>query len=281
MKMDGITYRPTWRVAAAILVGVSRGSLIAILVLLFFPDLALGLGSRLGNPLRLLRAFAGLCLAPAAAAWVLARLSSATVVVDGGMLVVRRRGERAEVPCAGIDAVVPWAMPLPCAGVWLRLKSGRRFPWGLGGVDPIALADALATEHATRAQPAAVYARSVLERRSRWWARVLSFPVFALIPAAILFRLHQWVAYGGTFGEYYMFGLRAYLLGFAVYWATCTVYLVLYAALLRAVLEPLVWLMARLAPERTIGFGRAIELVGRILYFAGVPLALLRLFLRS
>ena len=72
MKMDGITYRPTWRVAAAILVGASRGSLIAILVLLFFPDLALGLGSRLGNPLRLLRAFAGLCLAPAAAAWVLA-----------------------------------------------------------------------------------------------------------------------------------------------------------------------------------------------------------------
>ena len=280
MKMDAIAYRPTWRVAAAILVAASRGSLIAILVLLFFPDLALGIGSRLGNPLRLLRAFAGLCLAPAAAAWVLARLSSATVVVDGGMLVVRRRGERAEVPCDGIDAVVPWAVPLPCAGAWLRLKSGSRFPYGLG-VDPIALDDALTTEHGAPARPAAVYARSVLQRRPRWWARVLAFPVFALIPAAILFRLHQWVAYGGTFGEYYMFGLRAYLLGFAVYWATCTVYLVLYAALLRAVLEPLVWLTSRYTPERTIGVGRAIEVVDRVLYFGGVPLALLRLFLRS
>ena len=34
MKMEAIAYRPTWRVAAAMLVAVSRGSLIAILVLL-------------------------------------------------------------------------------------------------------------------------------------------------------------------------------------------------------------------------------------------------------
>jgi len=279
--MEATAYRPTWRVAAALLVGISRGSLIAIGVLLLFPDIALGIGSRLGNPLRLLRAFASLCLVPGAAAWALARMSSATVVVDGGMMVVRRRGERAEIPCSAIGAVVSWKVPLPCAGVWLRLRSGRRFPYGLGNVDPIALGDA-ATGHAMPGHTtAAVYARSALQRRPRWWARVLKFPVFALVPAAVLFRLHQWVAYGGTFGEYYMFGLRAYLLGFAVYWVTCIVHLVLYAAALRTLLEPVVWLTAWRAPKMTIGVGRAIEIVDRVLYFGGVPLLLLGLFLRS
>ena len=43
------------------------------------------------------------------------------------------------------------------------------------------------------------------------------YVVYSLVPALPLFRVHQWIAYGGSFGEYYAFGLKAYLLGFAVY----------------------------------------------------------------
>jgi hypothetical protein len=44
------------------------------------------------------------------------------------------------------------------------------------------------------------------------------YVVYSLVPALPLFRVHQWIASGGTFGEYYAFGFKAYLLGFAVYW---------------------------------------------------------------
>jgi apolipoprotein N-acyltransferase len=105
--------------------------------------------------------------------------------------------------------------------------------------------------------------------------------VFALVPALPVFRLHQWIAYGGTFGEYYAYGLRPYAIAFAIYWGTAVIYLVLWAALLRVLLEPLVVAAAWLAPARALGVRRAVETVDRVLYYGGVPLFLGRLFLRS
>ena len=96
-----------------------------------------------------------------------------------------------------------------------------------------------------------------------------------------LFRLHQWVAYGDTFGEYYTYGLEAYLLAFAIYWATDTIYLVLYAAVLRAIAEPVAFAAAWLLPARAERVRRALEIGDRVLYFGGVPLLLVRLFLLS
>jgi len=38
--------------------------------------------------------------------------------------------------------------------------------------------------------------------------------VFTLLPAGVLFRLHQFIVYGGTFGEYQMYGLERYVRSF-------------------------------------------------------------------
>jgi len=167
--------------------------------------------------------------------------------------------------------------------VWLRLRSGRRFQYGLAVTDPIALIDAVADAgapdvvRAAARHPAAVYGRSRRDAALRWRDALLKFVVLALVPAVPLFRLHQWIAYGDTFGEYYTYGLQAYVLGFAMYWSAFIIYLVLYAAVLRVVAEAAVIAAAWAAPARIAGVRRVVERLDRLLYFVGVPAFLLRL----
>ncbi len=279
MKTPAIAHSRSSRLAAAVLVAISRGSPLVLLALLLFFD------TRLGNQLRLMRTFAGVCLGPGLAAWLLERAFAAVVLVEGATLVLQRRGQRVEIPCDAIDRVVPWGIPLPACGLWLRLKSGRRFPYGLQVPDPVALIDALADagapEHlrAASGHPATLYARSTSGPSRRWYHPVLKFPVFALVPTLPLFRLHQWIAYGGTFGEYYDYGWQAYLLAFALYWGTFTIYLILYAAVLRAVAETLVFATAWLVPVRVEAVRRAAESAYRLFYYGAVPVVLLRYLL--
>jgi apolipoprotein N-acyltransferase len=283
MTTDAIAYRPWWHVAAVMLGAASRGSALAIVALLFFLDAWLGTGLRLGNPLRLLRAFAGFCLLPGIAAWLLARSCAMRATVEPGVLALERHGRRIEIPLDLIDHVA--IAPMLTGGLRLRFTSGRRFRYTVQVADPVAFIEALvaagAPERLREAArtPGAVYARATARPSRRWYHPVLTFVVFALVPALPLFRLHQWIAYGGTFGEYYAYGLQAYLLAFALYWATSCVYLVLYDAVLRAVTEPVVWLVARWAPSRTGSARRVATMVRRLLFFGGVPLFLLRLFL--
>jgi apolipoprotein N-acyltransferase len=285
MTTRAIAYAASWRIPAAILMAISRGSLLAFVALLSFLDAWLSTPLRLSNPLRLVRAFSVFCLAPEMGLWLLERACAATVLFQSGVLVLQRHRQRIEIPCESIERAAPWVVPLPSGGLWLRLKSGRRFRYGLQVADPVAFIDALADAGAhvrgASQHPAAVYARSRNSISPRWYHRILKFVVFALVPALPLFRLHQWIAYGGTFGEYYMYGLKPYLLGFAIYWATSGVYLVLYAAALRAVAEPFVWTAAHVAPSRTPRVRRAVEMVNRLLYYGGVPLLLIRLFWSS
>ena len=153
--------------------------------------------------------------------------------------------------------------------------------------DPGALVESLADAGAADAvrvaaqHPAAVYARSRIGTARRWYHSLLKFVAFALVPAVPLFRLHQWIAYGGTFGEYYSYGLQAYLLGFAMYWSTFTIYLVLYAAVLRAAAETAVLATVWTAPGRVTTVRRVVEIGTGLLYFSGVPAFLIRLALLS
>ncbi|MEO6029582.1 MAG: hypothetical protein ABIR79_22175 [Candidatus Binatia bacterium] len=277
MPNRAIAYSPFWRIVAGVLVVISRASLLAIVGAMLFLD------TRLDNQLRLLRVFVTTSLAPALAAWLLARAFSAVVVVAGGTLVVRRRDQQIEIPCEAIAGVEPWSVPLPSAGVWLRLRSGRRFQYGLAVADPIALIDAVTDAGApdvvrvAARHPAAVYGRSRRDAALRWRDVLLKFVVLALVPAVPLFRLHQWIAYGDTFGEFYTYGVQAYVLGFAMYWSAFTIYLVLYAAVLRVVAEAVVIAVAWAAPARTAGARRVVEWLDRLLYFAGIPAFLLRL----
>ena len=278
MRTAAIAYPPPWRIAAAALRALSRASLRVIIVLLLVPDDGTGIATRLQNPLRLMRVFTIFSLAPGLGAWIIGRIFAAELSVDEAVLVLHRRGQRIEIPRDAIAGVVPWTIPLPSGGVRLHLSSGRWFDYALQMRDPVAFIDALGRARAS-AEPAALYAKSLPEWR--WYHYVLAFVVFALVPALPVFRVSQWIAFGGTFGEYYTYGLRAYLLALAIYWGTAIVYLVLWAALLRAVLEPIVLATAWRAPARTLAVRRTVERVDRVLYYGAVPLFLARLFFRS
>jgi apolipoprotein N-acyltransferase len=277
MTMRTVAYAPPWRAAAGALVALSWAGALGLIVALLF------LETRLDNQLRLLRTFVLACAAPRLSAWLLDRAFAASVAITDGLLVLRRRGQLVTVPCDAIDRVEPWSIPLPGAGVSLRLRSGQRFAYGLQVADPLALVDAIATAgahvdvRAAAKHPAVLHARSRHAAAHRWYHPLLTFVVYALVPTIPLFRLHQWVAYGGTFGEYYIYGLQAYLLGFAAYWWTYTIYLVLYAALLRVIAEGAVLASAWLVPDRVAAVRRIVERLRVALYFAAVPAFLIRI----
>ena len=273
--MAGSAYARPWRAVAAALVTATWIGMLAMAAALVL------LETRLDNQLRLLRTFA-LVLAPRVAAWLLDRAFAATVTVEAGRLVVRRRDRQVDVPCDAIVAVEPWLLPLPSPGLELRLRSGRRLPYGISVDDPGALVDALADAGASASMrrvadaPAGAYAWA--SARRRWWSHPLvKFVAFALVPTIPLFRLHQWIAYGDTFGEYYSYGLGAYLLAFAVFWSAFVIYLALWAAVLRVAAEAAVALAAWRAPARAQAVRRTVETVAAVAYVGGLAAFLLRI----
>ncbi|MCC6765613.1 MAG: hypothetical protein IT293_13210 [Deltaproteobacteria bacterium] len=282
MPTSATAYSRSWRVVVALLVALGRGSLLAMAFALAFTE------TPLENPLRLLRTFVVASAAPGLAAWLLARAFAASVSVADGLLVIARRDRRIEIPCAAIVAVEAWRTPLPAPGVAFRLRSGARAAYGLALAPPSALGvlldviaaggggDGVRTAACT---PAAAYATSRVDGTGRWYRPLLQYVAFALVPTLPLFRLHQWVAYGGTFGEYYTYGLRAYLLGFAAYWWTLAIYLVLWSAVLRALVEAVVLATAWIVPPATARVRRLAERAYWVAFVGGVPLFLVRVAL--
>jgi apolipoprotein N-acyltransferase len=123
---------------------------------------------------------------------------------------------------------------------------------------------------------ASVYARArALAPRSRLDHWAFKFLLFPLVPALPAFRLHQHIAYGDTFGEYYSFGLKAYLLALLIWWVSWAIGLVLVAAALRVLTEAASLLAAALHPQRAGEVRNAAETFGRVLFYAGVPAWLL------
>lgn len=230
------------------------------------------------TPPVLLRLLVTWTLLPLGLASLLERLLVTEVGSDGTTLVIARRDVRVEIPLHAIDGVVPWRVPLPRPGFWLRMRSGRRLGYGLAADDPSAL---LATVgHTTPAHPTIAWAqaRAAVPPR-RWYHRVASFGLFALLPAGVLFNAHQHIAYGGTFGQWYLLGAGAWWTTLAVYWGTMVVYLVLYAATWRWLAELAALAAAPVAPSQAARVRRTVELVCGIAYWAGVPLLLALRFL--
>ena len=278
--LRAIAYPLSWRIVAAALMVISRGSLPVLLVLVLFsrnPPIL---------PLMLMRAFSLLVVAPGIAAWLIERALAVTVRIEGGDVVVHNRERRIDIPCTAIDRVAPWTLPLPGSGMWLWLQSGQRFRYGLQLADPVALLEALgragaaAPVGATVRHPAVIYAQArhdVLPRR--WYHACAKFVLFALVPTLPLFRVHQYIAYGGTWGEYYQFGWGSYLRTFAIYWGTLIIYLILYAAVVRGLAEAVALATAWVAPSRAARVRRAVEVADRVLYYGGVPVFLILRFL--
>lgn len=280
MTFSATAYALPFRLLTAALLIVSRASLLVLAVLAFFVAEPITTG-------RLLRAFWIFVLAPEVAVWILRYLLAAKVSVDEGALVVELRTRRVEIPLSAIDAIVPWTLPVPVPGLWLELRSGSRFSDGLHVAEPVALLQALreagARELVDRVSrhPTFLYARAKHRAASRFDRPFFKYVVFGLVPTLPLFRLRQLLTYGGTFGEYYDFGLKAYLLGFGIHWVLYGVYLLLYATVLRTLTEVLALGAAWCVPTYAAGVRRACEIVHRVLYFGGVPIVLLLRFFAS
>lgn len=275
-RAEAIVLAPVWRIAAGLLRAFAFCSL-------FWMGAALLFQSEQMNPLAQIRMFAALFLAPLAAAWCIARAFAATLRIEGDALVLEQRERRTEIPLKHIAALEPWTLPLPSTGVWLRMESGRRWSRGLALDDPAALVDALIHAGAPVSVAEASTGRALAYARTRLAVarhRLLDHPLvkfvlFPLVPALPAFRLHQHIAFGGTFGEYHTYGLQAYLTALGIWWASWAIGLVIFAALLRVIIETGTWLSVLLRRESAIEIRRMLEVLGRVVFYVGVPAWLL------
>jgi hypothetical protein len=273
-------YTPLLRIAGGVLVALSGASLPAILVL--------GMLSPVPVPLAAwVRALVAFAAAPAVLAVLIRRALTVDVEVHEAELVVHRRGLRLQIPATAIERIVPWTIPLPGPGFWLRMRSGRRLSYGLQAPDPSSILSALAATAAVEAAQRAMRHATLVYAsakhggaRWRWYHIMLKFVAFALLPAAVWFNLTQHVTFGGLFGQYYLEGLGAYLKTFAIHWGLVTVYLILYASVWRGLAEAASLLVAWLSPGRAARVRWLAEGTCRLLYYVGVPVIVALPFLR-
>ena len=268
---------PAWRaVAAALRLCAGAGLL----------WLALDMARRVGwqvQSLSQLWLFAGTVVAPAVAAWAVLRVFRAQARIehpglDSPVLVLEQRHQRFEIPLPSITTVRPWRLPLPGSGVDLQLASGRRWTRGIVISRPQGLRRALA------AAGAPVHLEGRLDTvlgdlaetraaaaRPRFDGALVKFVLFPLLPALVAFRLHQVIAFGGTFGEYYTYGATAWASGLLIWWASWSIGLVLFAAVLRIGIETVCSLMLALQPRHAAAVRDALEWGGRLAFYVGVP----------
>jgi apolipoprotein N-acyltransferase len=206
-------------------------------------------------------------------------LFSAQASVANGRLVLTRGGRRLELALADVAAVHAWRLPIPSYGLSLQLVSGPRWRYGLATARPALLAGALAAAGVPPAPQRTVmqaYAQAVLAMQRSWldhpFAKFVLLPLALAIPA---FHLHQQIAFGGPLGEYYSYGLRAYVTAFMLWWAAWAIGALLSGALLRAVIETGTFLAALLRPGRATQTRRWLERLGHMALFLGLPAWLL------
>ncbi len=262
---------------AALLAIVSGGSLLVLLGMFFFSS------QPPTNPLRLIRLATAFCFLPYASLIAIRWAFAGRVFVEDDSLIVEQRDTRIEIPARSIAAVRPWLLPLPGSGAVLELQSGNRFPYSLRTDDPGRLLELLTAVRpgiqATAGHPAIAFARArstLLPRSAK--RLLLKFPIFALLPTLPLFRVHQLIAYGGWLGEYYQYGLGPYLAGFAIYWASLTIYLLLYATALRVPVEIICCMATLASPAHAMVVRKRAEQLASVCFYLGVPVVLLLRF---
>jgi len=226
--------------------------------------------------------FAAAVVAPALAAWALQRAFAAKLTIQAGALVLEQGAQRIEIELGQLTAVRIWWLPLPGSGVDLELGSAQRWKHGLQLADPEGLRSAL--QHAgaplrplSRGQQRrAHFASARADARVRWLdAPLIKFGLFSLLLALPAFRLHQNIAFGGSFGEYYSYGLGAYLAGLLIWWASWAIGLMLAAAALRVAIELCAASALLLSLRATQAARPMLEWTGRLLFYLGIIVWLL------
>jgi apolipoprotein N-acyltransferase len=208
---------PAARLVAGALRTISRAGLLGICVMLLLNE------SLRTNTLAQMRMFALFFLVPEAMAWCVLMAFRAQATVGDGQLVLVHGAQRLALALADIVEVRAWRVPIPGPGVMLRLASGKSWDYGLSLADPGAFAAALAAAGGPAAAAArgghAAAAWSVAAPASRLDHPLAKFVLLPLLLALPAFHLHQHIAYGSAFGEFYSFGLKAYLGAFGMWWA--------------------------------------------------------------
>ncbi|SES82177.1 hypothetical protein [Stigmatella erecta] len=215
---------------------------------------------------------------------LLRRLSLGALEVAPEQLVLHLRDARFEIPRESLAGVQPWKFPLPGAGLRLRMKSGRFFSHVLEVPRPLpllaALGEGLPGVAEAAAHPPSRFTQAKQDARRWFWDSVaIKFGLFPLIPTGVMFRAHQYITFGGPFGQYRMFGLASYLKTFAGYWLLFTTTLVLYAGVWRLLAEGLAFVLTWLMPSRARGVRQSLEWLCRLVYFVGIPALLAWRFL--
>jgi apolipoprotein N-acyltransferase len=264
---------PAVRVVTGLLRLISRGGALAMVAAVLW-----GEGSLQTSTLQLLRMFAAVCLIPEGAAWALLRACTAQVMRTDGLLVLTRGARRLDIPLQDIAAVEPWRLPLPSSGASLRLNSDEHWPQGLALPDAWALASALGVPVHERPPlrtgwaSARSRAQQPLSRLARPVFKFLLLPFLLAVPA---FQLHQKIAYGSPFGEFYSYGLWAYLKAFAMWWAAWIAGVVLCAAAVRALIELAAFAGGLLRPQHATASRVWLERLGLLALYLALPTWLL------
>ncbi|KIF80432.1 apolipoprotein N-acyltransferase [Noviherbaspirillum autotrophicum] len=262
---------PAARLAAGLLRAFARGSLLWMCAAMLLSD------ALRGHTLAQIRTFAGLFIFPEVASWCVLYAFAARASIENGTLVLARGARRMELAVRDIVAIEPWRVPLPGPGASLRLASGKRWSYGIALADTAALARALASVGSASVRVrassrATTYAKARLAiRRGRLdhpFAKFVLFPITLAIPA---FHLHQHIAFGSGLGEYTMFGLKAYLTAFSLWWASWAIAVVLIAAALRAAIEAGTLLAVALRPGQATEVRRWLERFGLAALYLGLP----------
>lgn len=258
-----------------LLAGLRIASRLGVLVL---AGIALAGDEASRGMLAQLRQFALLVLVPEAGAWLLAGWTRARLSVDHDHLRIEARRRCIEIPLRSLAAVRPWHLPLPSTGVDLVLAASGRWPQGLALRGPDAFVAALARAGARALDaPPATTRRAWRDRalalppRPRLDHPLLKFVLFPLVPALPAFRLHQHIAYGGSFGEWQTFGAGAWFGALALWWASWAVALVLLAGGLRLAVEAAAAMVLALRPQRVVHARAALLGIARLVYYVGVP----------
>ena len=263
------------RFLVALLRVFARGSLLWIGAMMLLSD------QFQSNTLAQIRWVSSLFLLPEAVAWCVLQAFSGTLSVENGVLVLTRGQRRMTLALTELRAVTVWWLPLPGLGVTLHMAPGSRWPRSLMLAEPTALravwlkgADfasggAATTSSSTRfARLVQAWQWASASRFASLWAKYLLLPMLLALPA---FRLHQHIAYGGSFGEYYTFGLQAYLTTLALWWAAWAIGVLLCAAALRAAIEVATLIVVGVRPELTLSVRIWLERFGLLGLYVGVP----------
>ena len=270
---------PFARLTAGLLRFFARASL------LFMAAAVLVIENFQANTLAQIRTFASVFFVPEVASWCVLFAFAARANLENGALVLTRGKWREEIALRDIVAVKPWQMPIPSFGAALWLGSGHRWHYGVVLANPVVFARTLgaagsALESDTNASRWTIYLQAcVAMRRWRLDSPIVKFILLPFALAVPAFHLHQNIAYGSGFGEYYSYGLKAYLAAFGLWWAAWIIGVTLCAAVLRAVKEMTTLLTVLVCPEQVLFIRRWLERLGAMALYLGLPgWLLLRLF---